>query len=401
MFQVNAGAQAIILRSIYIRGFSVLPSFSFTESTACPVAILALADGSVFRGISIGAGGHCTGRAVFNTAMSGHQEILSDPASRDRIIAFTYPHIGSTGVNPEDMESGCLQAAGLVIRDCPRRMSNYRATQTLPEALQAAGMVAISGVDTRRLARHLREHGSQGACIWVGEDAEKAVALAREAHAAVPAPMPARTIVQPWRQGGWQLDQGFATITGEGPQVAVLDLGVKYEVLRQLAARGCRLDILPPGTSAGEILARASAGVVVAGGPGDPREAQEALACVKALLESDRAIFGIGLGMQLIALALDARLEPVPTERHGLNHPVQSVADGRVGISSQRQAYRVLADGLPAGLEVTHRSLVDGSIQGLRLAERPVIGVQAQAEAGPGPRDLGFFFDQFLHFMAA
>ncbi len=333
--------------------------------------------------------------------MSGHQEILSDPASRDHIIAFTYPHIGSTGVNPEDMESDRLQAAGLVIRDCPHQMSNYRATQTLPEALQAAGMVAISGVDTRRLARHLREHGSQGACIWVGEDAQKAVALAREAHTAASAAMPARTIEQPWRQGGWQPDQGFTAMTGEGPQVAVLDLGVKYEVLRQLAARGCRVDVLPSGTSAGEILARAPAGVVVAGGPGDPREAQEALACVKTLVESERAVFGIGLGMQLMALALGARLEPMSTERHGLNHPVQSVADGCVGISSQRQAYRVSADGLPAGLEVTHRSLVDGSVQGLRLAGRPVIGVQAQAEAGPGPRDLAFFFDQFLHFMAA
>ncbi len=371
------------------------------ESTAGPVAILALADGSVFRGISIGAHGHCTGTAVFNTALSGQQEILTDPASRGNIVAFTYPHIGNTGVNPQDMESERIQVAGLVVRDCPRHASNFRATHTLPQALRDHGVVAIADIDTRRLTRLLREKGSQGACILVGEDAQKAVALARDAAAAAPQPLPPRDIPQPWTQTVWQPGQGFGEATEVRHHVVVLDLGVKYAVLRQLATAGCRLSIVPATTSADQILAQAPDGVVVAGGPGDPRRMDDALACMRALLDSGGPLLGLGLGMSLMALSLAADVRLLSPGRHGANYPVQALADGRIYISSQSQAYRLDADALPPQVTVTHRCLLDGSVQALRLGDRPAIGVQAQAEGGSGPRDLTFFFDQFIQLMAA
>lgn len=381
----------------------MLPSFLLPGAEAPRTAILALADGTLFTGDAIGAEGHCAAHIVFNTAMTGHQEIITDPAYYQKILVFTFPHIGSTGVNPEDDESGLAQVGGLVVRDCPSRVSNFRATQSLPEYLKAQGVVAISGVDTRQLTRHLRDQYSTGACILVGDDAERAVALAREAAAKAgqsSAPNPALT-TKPWLEGRWQLGQGYAVTSAQGPHLAVVDLGVKRSLLRALADTGCQVTVVAPTATWEAIQASGAQGVVLSSGAGAAAQHTEAVELCRHLLAQEVPVLGVGLGSQVLALAADASLERLAVGRHGLNHAVKVLATNRVAITTQNYCRAIDPGRLPAAMQVTHTSLFDGSIQGFTLADKPAIGVQAIMDGGPGPHDLIPVFSQFLDLLAA
>ncbi|MEN5067873.1 glutamine-hydrolyzing carbamoyl-phosphate synthase small subunit [Achromobacter aegrifaciens] len=368
-----------------------------------PPAILALADGTIFRGVSIGAPGHTVAEVVFNTAMTGYQEILTDPSYSGQIVTLTYPHIGNTGVNAEDVEAKRVFAAGLVVRDCPARVSNFRSTQSLPEYLSEQGVVAISGIDTRKLTRILREKGAQGACIFVGTDAERAVELAR-GFAGMAGQDLAKVVSlkdrAEWTEGTWQLGEGFSKPDQSKFHVVAYDFGIKTNILRLLADRGCRLTVVPAQTSAEEVLKLNPDGVFLSNGPGDPEPCDYAIEATRAFLDKKLPVFGICLGHQIMGLALGGKTLKMKTGHHGANHPVQDLQSKRVFITSQNHGFAVDAASLPANARVTHVSLFDGTLQGFELTDRPAFCFQGHPEASPGPHDILELFDKFIVLMS-
>ena len=379
------------------------PGSDIKSTAAKTIAILALADGTVFRGISIGAPGHTVAEVVFNTAMTGYQEILTDPSYSGQIVTLTYPHIGNTGVNLEDVESTKIHAAGLIVRNCPARLSNFRSTQSLPAYLKSQGIVAIAEIDTRKLTRILREGGAQGGCIFVGDDADQALKLAK----AFPgmsgqdlAKVVSATKDTTWTESTWQLGQGFGKTDSQIPHVVAYDFGVKSNILRLLAERGCRITVVPAQTTAEQVLALNPDGVFLSNGPGDPDPCDYAIAATKVFLERKLPTFGICLGHQIMGLALGAKTVKMKTGHHGSNHPVQDLATGRVFITAQNHGFAVDANTLPANARVTHISLFDGTLQGFALTDRPAFCFQGHPEASPGPHDIVVLFDQFMSLMA-
>jgi carbamoyl-phosphate synthase small subunit len=367
-------------------------------------ALLALADGSLFSGQSIGSAGLTVGEVVFNTAMTGYQEILTDPSYCEQIVTLTYPHIGNTGVNAEDEESARPYAAGLVIRDLPLRASSWRAERSLPEYLQAHGVVAIAGIDTRRLTRILREKGAQAGCLMAGRvDIEEAVAKAR----AFPglAGMDLAKVVSTarpyqWTEGVWRLGKGFAKPERSRFRVAAYDYGVKRNILRMLADRGCAVTVYPAQTPAAEVLAAKPDGVFLSNGPGDPEPCEYAIEAIGRILDTTRIpVFGICLGHQLMGLASGAKTVKMKFGHHGANHPVKDLDTGQVVITSQNHGFAVDPATLPATLRPTHVSLFDGSLQGLARTDRPAFCFQGHPEASPGPHDVGYLFDRFVKLM--
>ena len=371
-------------------------------------AILALADGSIFRGESIGADGQTIGEVVFNTAMTGYQEILTDPSYAKQIVTLTYPHVGNTGTTPEDAESWKVWAAGLVIRDLPLISSNWRDKQSLPEYLKANGTVAIAGIDTRRLTRILREKGAQDGCILAGPDAteEQALELARSFPGLKGMDLAKEVSVKEryeWRSTVWNLkDDGHAEIpAGELPyHVVAYDYGVKYNILRMLVARGCRVTVLPAQTPASEALALNPDGIFLANGPGDPEPCDYAIKAIQEVLETDVPVFGICLGHQLLALASGAKTVKMPNGHHGANHPVQDLDTGVVMITSQNHGFAVDEASLPGNLRATHKSLFDGTLQGIERTDKVAFSFQGHPEASPGPHDVAPLFDRFIDAMA-
>lgn len=371
-----------------------------------PKAILVLADGTIFRGISIGVEGANTGEIAFNTAMTGYQEILTDPSYCRQIITLTYPHIGNTGANADDVESDSVNgvfAAGLVIRDLPILSSNWRKTQTLPEYLKAQNVVAIADIDTRKLTRILREKGAQSGCIMAGQvDETEALRLAK----AFPGlkGMDLAKIVscdQPyeWNEGEWTLAGGYQIQENPRFRVAAFDFGIKRNILRKLAQRGCGVRVYPAQTSASEVLASKPDGVFLSNGPGDPEPCGYAIAAIQELLEKNIPMFGICLGHQLLGLASGARTIKMKFGHHGANHPVQDVNSGKVIITSQNHGFAVDVNTLPKNVRVTHVSLFDGSLQGFELTDKPAFCFQGHPEASPGPSEADYLFDRFIDMM--
>jgi carbamoyl-phosphate synthase small subunit len=364
-------------------------------------AVLALEDGSVFLGRSIGADGETVGEVVFNTAMTGYQEILTDPSYARQLITLTYPHIGNTGCNPEDDESAQAVAAGLIVRDCPRRYSSWRATQSLPDYLTRNGIVAISDIDTRRLTRILREHGAQGGAIMAGESAspEIAVELARSFPGMTGMDL-AREVTtrEPyeWSEGSWDLDSCQSNEVVAERHVVAYDFGVKRNILRMLADRGCRVTVVPATTSAEKALALQPDGIFLSNGPGDPEPCGYAIASIREFISRKIPLFGICLGHQLLGLAAGAGTIKMKFGHHGANHPVQDLATGQVMITSQNHGFAVDEASLPDSARATHRSLFDGSLQGIELINAPAFGFQGHPEASPGPHDIAGIFDRFI-----
>ena len=367
-------------------------------------AILALADGSIFHGEAIGADGHSVGEVVFNTAMTGYQEILTDPSYARQIVTLTYPHIGNTGTTPEDAESWKVWAAGLVIRDLPLVASNWRNKQSLPDYLKENGTVAIAGVDTRRLTRILREKGAQNGCIMAGADAteEKALELARGFPGLKGKDLAKEVSVKEayeWRSGPWNLatDSHPEVDAADLPyHVVVYDFGVKYNILRMLVGRGCRLTVVPAQTTAAEVLALNPDGVLLANGPGDPEPCDYAIKAIQELLETETPILGICLGHQLLALASGARTVKMPSGHHGANHPVQDLDSGVVMITSQNHGFAVDEASLPANVRATYKSLFDGTLQGIERTDKAAFSFQGHPEASPGPGDVAPLFERFI-----
>ena len=370
-------------------------------------AILALADGSIFRGESIGADGSSIGEVVFNTAMTGYQEILTDPSYARQIVTLTYPHIGNTGVTPEDVESDAVQAAGLVIRDLPLLASNWRCKQSLDEYLRENNIVAIAGIDTRRLTRILREKGSQNGCLLSGDDIseEKALELARSFPGLKGMDLAKEVSVKEsyqWRSSVWNLetDSHPELSDAELPyHVVAFDYGVKFNILRMLVARGCRLTVVPAQTPAADVLALNPDGVFLSNGPGDPEPCDYAIAAIKEILETDIPVFGICLGHQLLALASGAKTVKMGHGHHGANHPVQDLDTGVVMITSQNHGFAVDETSLPANLRPTHKSLFDGTLQGIERTDKAAFSFQGHPEASPGPHDVAPLFDRFIDAM--
>ncbi len=370
-------------------------------------AILALEDGSIFRGIAIGADGHSVGEVVFNTAMTGYQEILTDPSYARQIVTLTYPHIGNTGVNSEDEEATEIWSAGLVIRDLAMTASSFRSEQSLSDYLKARNIVGIADIDTRRLTRILRDKGAQGGCLMAGDiDEAKALQLAKD-FAGLKGMDLAKEVTTAesyeWREGSWQLGEGSRSMTdAELPyHVVAYDFGVKRNILRMLADRGCRLTVVPAKTPAAEVLAMKPDGVFLSNGPGDPEPCDYAIAAIKEILATGLPVFGICLGHQLLALASGAKTVKMKFGHHGANHPVQDLATKVVHITSQNHGFAVDEDSLPANLEVTHKSLFDGSLQGIRRTDIPAFGFQGHPEASPGPHDIAPLFNQFIDLIKA
>jgi carbamoyl-phosphate synthase small subunit len=365
--------------------------------------LLALADGTVFRGYSIGAVGHTIGEVVFNTAITGYQEILTDPSYARQIVTLTYPHIGNVGVNAEDVEATKVHAAGLIVRDLPTLASNFRMERTLGDYLRDEGVVAIAGIDTRKLTRILRDKGAQNGCILAGsDDAAKAIELARSFPGLAGmdlAKVVSTTKPFEWKQSEWRLGSGYGMQAAPKYRVVAFDFGVKYNILRMLAERGCHVTVLPAQASAEEALALNPDGVFLSNGPGDPQPCDYAIAATKAFLERGVPTFGICLGHQIMGLAVGAKTLKMKTGHHGANHPVKDLGDGRVVITSQNHGFAVDADSLPANARVTHVSLFDGTLQGFELTDRPAFCFQGHPEASPGPHDIGYLFDRFTALM--
>jgi carbamoyl-phosphate synthase small subunit len=365
-------------------------------------ALLALEDGTLFHGVSIGIEGSTVGEVVFNTAMTGYQEILTDPSYARQIVTLTYPHIGNTGTNTEDYESNRIHASGLVVRNVPNRVSNWRAGQTLPEFLLKHKLVAIADIDTRKLTRLIRQQGVQRGCIVAGEivDPEVAVAaagafpglkgmdLAREVTTDKP---------YTWSEGGWELENGYRDSSAVRFSVVAYDFGIKRNILRMLVDRGCEVTVVPATTPAADVLARQPDGVFLSNGPGDPEPCDYAIRSVGEIVETGMPVFGICLGHQILALASSATTVKMKFGHHGANHPVQDVATGQVLITSQNHGFMV--DELPVNLELTHKSLFDGSVQGVRRTDRPAFSFQGHPEASPGPHDVANLFDTFIDLM--
>ncbi len=376
-----------------------------------PPALLALADGTVFHGHRAGTAGHTVGEVVFNTALTGYQEILTDPSYCRQIVTLTYPHIGNTGINDEDVESHRVFAAGLIVKDVPRRVSSFRATASLPEYLEREGTVAIAGIDTRRLTRVLRRTGAQNGCIVgfepgtaVGQaQIEEAVARAQAAPSMAGQDL-ARVVstaaAYEWTETEWQLGRGFSRLESPRFHVVAYDFGVKRNILRMLASRGCRVTVVPAQTPAAEVLALRPDGVFLSNGPGDPEPCDYAFAATRTLVDAGVPTFGICLGHQILALASGAKTFKMKFGHHGANHPVKDLDTGRVAITSQNHGFAVDADTLPATLRPTHASLFDGTLQGIARTDRPAFGFQGHPEASPGPHDIGSLFDRFTALMA-
>ena len=367
-------------------------------------ALLALEDGSLFRGRSIGAPGQSVGEVVFNTAMTGYQEILTDPSYARQMVTLTYPHIGNTGVNSEDEESARIQCAGLIVRDLPARVSSFRSERSLGDYLQSQGVVAISDIDTRRLTRILREKGAQNGCLVAAEhiDADAAIAAAR-AFPGLKGMDLAREVTTteqyPWLQGTWTLQGGLPAPTEPAKlpyHVVAYDFGVKRNILRMLVDRGCRLTVVPARTSAADVLALDPDGVFLSNGPGDPEPCDYAISAIGDLIGTGIPVFGICLGHQLLALASGARTVKMKFGHHGANHPVQDLETGAVMITSQNHGFAVDETSLPACLQATHRSLFDKSLQGIHRTDRPAFSFQGHPEASPGPHDVAPLFDHFI-----
>ena len=368
-------------------------------------AILALADGTILRGTSIGAAGSAVGEVVFNTAMTGYQEILTDPSYSRQIVTLTYPHVGNTGTTPEDDESAGVAAAGLVIRDLPLLASSWRNRQPLDAWLAERGVVALADVDTRRLTRLLREKGAQDGCLMAGEvDEARAVAMARAFPGLKGMDLAKVVSVREryeWREGGWRLGSGFAPAAGASPSsarfhVVAYDFGVKRNILRILVDHGCRVTVVPAQCSAVDAFALRPDGIFLSNGPGDPEPCDYAIAAIREFLARRLPMFGICLGHQLLGLAAGARTVKMKFGHHGANHPVIDLASGRVMISSQNHGFAVDEDSLPANARPTHRSLFDGSLQGLELTDRPAFSFQGHPEASPGPHDVAPLFARFI-----
>ena len=372
-----------------------------------PPAILALADGSVFIGQSIGATGTTVGEVVFNTSMTGYQEILTDPSYCQQIVTLTYPHIGNVGVNDEDVESGKVQAAGLIIKDLPLLVSNFRAQRSLSDYLKAENTVAIAGIDTRKLTRILRTQGAQSGAIVglaAGEEAtqariDEALAAARNAPSMVGLDLAKVVSTQKpyeWSETEWSLEGGFGTQTAPRFKVVAYDFGVKKNILRMLAARGCAVTVVPAQTPASEVLKHQPDGVFLSNGPGDPEPCDYAIAATRELIDSGTPVFGICLGHQIMALACGAKTYKMKFGHHGANHPVKDLEDGRVSITSQNHGFAVDEKTLPANVRATHTSLFDGTLQGLAYVDKPAFCFQGHPEALPGPHDVGYLFDRFI-----
>jgi carbamoyl-phosphate synthase small subunit len=375
-----------------------------------PPALLALADGTTFLGTSIGAAGRSVGEVVFNTAITGYQEILTDPSYCRQIVTLTYPHIGNYGVNEEDVEATRVHAAGLVIRDLPVRASNFRASQTLPEYLQREGTVAIADVDTRRLTRVLRRTGAQNGCIVAYPTGTRvgAAEIAEAVAAAQAAPgMAGQDLARvvstarpyEWHTTEWALGQGCGRLENPRFHVVAYDFGVKHNILRMLASRGCRVTVVPAQTPAAAVRALNPDGIFLSNGPGDPEPCDYAIAAARELIDEGRPTFGICLGHQIMALASGAKTFKMKFGHHGANHPVQDLDSGRVSITSQNHGFAVDAASLPANLRATHLSLFDGTLQGLARTDRPAFCFQGHPEASPGPRDIAYLFDRFVNLM--
>ena len=367
-------------------------------------ALLALEDGSLFRGVSIGVEGQSVGEVVFNTSMTGYQEILTDPSYARQIITFTYPQIGNTGANSEDVESDKVWASAMVIRQLPKRASSWRMRMTLPEYLEAEGVVAIAEVDTRRLTRLIREKGALAGCLVAGEATDaQAVGAARGfpglegMDLASVVTLACRTA---WDETAWDLEDGYGRRVAERFHVVAYDFGVKRNILRLLASRGCRITVVPATTSADDVVALKPNGIFLSNGPGDPEPCGYAIESIRALLERDTPIFGICLGYQLLALASGAASVKMPHGHHGANHPVKDLRSNRVIITSQNHGFAVDAESLPNCLETTHVSLFDGTLQGVRRTDRLAFGFQGHPEASPGPQDCQYLFDEFIEMMA-
>jgi len=368
-------------------------------------AVLALADGTIFRGQSIGARGNTTGEVVFNTALTGYQEILTDPSYARQIVTLTVPHIGNTGATPEDLEAAQVYPAGLVIRDLPRLSSNWRANESLPEFLERGKVVAIAGIDTRRLTRILREQGAQAGCIMTGDQVDENAAVKAARKFPGLKGMDLAKVVSTkrsyqWNEGTLWPEPSSAPIrANQRLHVVAYDFGVKRNILRLLADGGCRMTVVPAQTGADEALALEPDGIFLSNGPGDPEPCSYAIAATRRFLETDLPVFGICLGHQILGLAAGARTVKMKFGHHGANHPVQELESGRVFITSQNHGFAVDESTLPKGVVATHRSLFDGSLQGLSFQERPVFGFQGHPEASPGPHDLRGLFERFNHLM--
>ncbi len=368
-----------------------------------PPALLALADGTVFRGESIGAPGAAAGEVVFNTAMTGYQEILTDPSYCRQIVTLTSPHIGNTGVNPEDVEAGRVHAAGLVIRDLPLLASSWRRSEDLPAYLRAQNVVAIAGIDTRKLTRILREKGAQSGCLMAGTgDAAEAVERARAFPGLAGmdlAKVVSCTAAYSWDESEWRLESGYGRQASPRLHVVAFDYGIKRNIMRKLAARGCRLTVLPAQATAQDARALEPDGVFLSNGPGDPEPCDYAIRAISQLVDTGVPTFGICLGHQLLGLASGARTLKMKFGHHGANHPVQDLDTGRVMITSQNHGFAVDADTLPGNCRVTHRSLFDGTLQGFARTDRPAFCFQGHPEASPGPHDVDYLFDRFIELM--
>ena len=366
-------------------------------------AILVLADGSVFYGKSIGAKGHTIGEVVFNTSMTGYQEILTDPSYFKQIVTLTYPHIGNTGANQEDCESNNVYAAGLIIRDLPLLHSNFRSEVSLSDYLQTNNVVAIADIDTRRLTRILRDKGAQAGCIMTGEiDEVRALELAKSFGS-----MAGKDLAQEvtsndsfsWSSGEWRLGKGFVEQTQPEFNIVAYDFGVKHNILRMLAERSCRITVVPAKTPAAQVLSLNPDGIFLSNGPGDPEPCDYAISAIKALLASKKPIFGICLGHQLLALAAGGKTKKMAFGHHGANHPVQDLDTQKVLITSQNHGFEVDEASLPSNVRVTHRSLFDHSVQGIELIDQSAFSFQGHPEASPGPNDVAYLFDKFINEM--
>jgi len=375
-----------------------------------PPALLALADGSIFLGHSIGAPGATVGEVVFNTALTGYQEILTDPSYCRQLVTLTYPHIGNTGVNAEDVEASRVHAAGLVIKDLPVRASSFRQTMTLQQYLQRENVVAIAGIDTRRLTRHLRSRGAQNGCIASfapgariePADIDEAVSRARGAPDMVGQDLARVVSVKQsyrWHEGEWRLGEGHVAPAQARWHVVAYDYGIKRNILRMLASRGCRVTVVPAQTTAAEALALAPDGIFLSNGPGDPQACDYAIRAARVLIDSGLPVFGICLGHQILALASGAKTFKMKFGHHGANHPVKDLDSGRVSITSQNHGFAVDEKTLSPTLRATHVSLFDGTLQGLAFTDRPVFSFQGHPEASPGPHDIGYLFDRFVTLM--
>ncbi len=366
-------------------------------------AMLVLADGTVFRGISIGAPGQTVGEVVFNTSMTGYQEILTDPSYTKQIVTLTYPHIGNTGVNAEDVESGQVYASGLIIRDLPLVHSNWRSEQSLSDYLVANNVVAIADIDTRKLTRILREKGAQAGCIIAGA-VNEAEALAQAKAFPGLSGMDLAKVVSvkesyEFAEGEWDLASGYAKPSNPAFHVVAFDYGVKRNILRMLTSRGCKVTVLPAQATAEQALALKPDGVFLSNGPGDPQPCDYAISAIKNIVDTGVPTFGICLGHQLLALASGAKTLKMKFGHHGANHPVQDVDDKRVFITSQNHGFAVDAESLPANLRTTHVSLFDGSLQGIARTDKPAFSFQGHPEASPGPTEMSYLFDRFVESM--